>query len=107
MFRRQVAIGVGLLTATGLLAACSSVATNSASGSAPVAGANRAPAAARADGFIAGSPGPALQGITIGVPPTAYRRSCRPGCSPGRPVRRGPRRAGERWPRLALGVPRH
>jgi Domain of unknown function (DUF4349) len=78
MFRRHVAIGVGLLTATGLLAACSSVATNSASGSAPVAGANRAPAAVPANGFIAGSPGPALQGITIGVPPTAYlQRSVR------------------------------
>ncbi len=78
MLRRNLTIGVGLLTAAGLLAACSSAATNSASGEAPVAAAARAPAQVPSKGFTAGIAAAPAPGITIGVPPTAYlQRSVR------------------------------
>ena len=78
MLRRHVAIGIGLLTAAGLLAACSNVASNSASVAAPAAGPARAPAEIPANGFTAGSAAPTSPGITIGVPPTAeLQRSVR------------------------------
>jgi hypothetical protein len=78
MFTRHGAIGLGLLTAAGLLGACASEASSGASVAAPVAGTNRAAAEVPAKGFAAGSPATASQGITIGVPPTAYlQRSVR------------------------------
>ena len=85
MFTRHLAMGLGWLTAAGLLAACASEASNSASGGAPVAapvaaanGTNRAPAGVPVSGYAAGSQATASQGITIGVPPTAYlQRSVR------------------------------
>jgi hypothetical protein len=78
MLRRHAAFGLGLLAAGGLLAACASEAVNSASVAAPVAAPARAPDAGAANGFAAGSPATPSQGITIGVPPTAYlQRSVR------------------------------
>ena len=78
MLRSHMAIGVGLLSAAGLLAACSNVASSGASVAAPAAAPARAPAGIPANGFTAGSAAPASPGITIGVPPTAYlQRSVR------------------------------
>jgi Domain of unknown function (DUF4349) len=72
MLTRHVAIGLGLLTAAGLLAACASEPTSGASYAAPIDAPNRAAAAVPAKGLAAGGAATAVQGITIGVPPTAY-----------------------------------
>ena len=79
MLRSHVAIGVGLLTTSVLLAACANATTTSGvSVNAPAAGPARAPVEVPANGVTAGAAAPALQGITIGVPPTAYlQRSVR------------------------------